>query len=265
MRRSVINQAAMLLFGVAGFIAHSMYLLVESGEAKLPPLLSSTRDWLLVLAWIAILFYLFLTMIDRELAIGLFLLPLVLFLIGSAYFVRDGKIALVSEKTHGWSMLHAALLVFGIAGVIVGFVMSMMYLAQHYRLKRKQTMQDGLALPSLEKLARWNWWAVMISVPLLSLGMLTGVRLVFLLEGIPKPPTFTDPIVVVNGFVWLIMAAFFVWLLKTRRPAGKQVAWLTVLAFGFLLVTVIGLQVLTHGSLDTFHTQLAGSVFRLTA
>ena len=48
--------------------------------------------------------------------------------------------------------------------------------------------------------------------------------------------------------------SLFVWLLTTRRSTGKQVAALTLWAGGFLLVILIGLQVLSGGGLSSFHT-----------
>ncbi len=56
------------------------------------------------------------------------------------------------------------------------------------------------------------------------------------------------------------MIVFFGWLLTTRRPIGKQVAWLTVWASGFLLVTLIGLQLMSGRSLSTWHTQVLPAV-----
>jgi hypothetical protein len=55
---------------------------------------------------------------------------------------------------------------------------------------------------------------------------------------------------------WLVMVGFFVWLWRTDRPAGKQVAWLTIWAFGFLLVTLIGLLILAGGHAALSVTQL---------
>ena len=252
--RTSLGRAVMLLFGLAGFVAHTAYLLERSTQAHLPPLLSSTHDWLLVLAWLAILFYLFLSALQRDLPVGLFLLPFVLILIGSAYVVgnvpsalhaRDPSLA-QAVRQH-WVMLHSSLLVFGMGGVIVGFVLSLMYLAQHHRLKQKQTLQGGLALPSLARLARLNWWAIVLCVPLLTLGMLTGVWLIFLSRAAPAPISWGDPIVVASGIVWVVMMAFLGWLLWTPRPAGKQVAWLTLWAFGFLLVTILSLLMLKGG------------------
>lgn len=261
LKRSTISRSVMLVFGTAGLVAHTAYLLSRSAQKGLPPLLGSSHDWLLVLAWIAILCYLFLTTFDRELAVGLFLLPLVLLLIAATYFVNSETITSVGEPgqhralVKSWAMLHSSLLIFGIAGVLIGLVLGLMYVVQHRRLKHKQPLHDGLSLPSLAKLSRWNWWSVMISIPLLTLGMATGVWLTFLSQDRPNAIVFTDPVILAYGVVWLMMAAFFVWMwiYRARHPAGKQLAWLTIWAFAFLLVTFIGLQILTGGSLHSWH------------
>ena len=91
-----------------------------------------------------------------------------------------------------------------------------------------QTEDAGsVALPSLARLARWNWWAVVVSVPTLSLGMAaeccwnrrqrTATHL-----------SFSDPLVVGSGIGWVVMLGFFCWLVSTKRAAAKQVALLTV-------------------------------------
>ncbi len=265
LKQTAINRLFMLGFALAGLTAHTIYLIGRSQESQLPPLLSSSHDWMLVLAWIAILFYIVLTAVDRNLLVGLFLLPLVLVLIGSTYFISETPNRMM-EAERGWKMLHASLLLFGIAGVILGIVLSMMYLFQHHRLKHKHTMKNGLTLPNLELLARLNWWAVVLTVPLLTLGLATGVGLGWYSRGGESPISFTDPVIIGNSIAWLVMLVFFGWLLTTKRPTGKQVAWLTVWACGFLLVTLIGLQVLSGRSLSTWHTQLvpaADALFRV--
>ena len=251
-RRSTINRVVMWLFGLAGLLAHSAYLLVRSSKTDLPPLLSSSQDWLLVLAWLAVLVYLFLTTFDRDLAIGVFVLPVVLLLIMAAYFVSDmpnsaveGNAGSTTEVLRAWGMLHATLLMLGVTVVIVGFVLSMMYLVQHRRLKSKRIAKAGLQLPSLARLARWNWWAVIVSVPMLTLGMGIGVVLGILSQKDAHPLSFADPVIIGYIVAWLVMAAFFLWLVIMPRPASKQVAWLTLWAFGFLLITVIGLQIVS--------------------
>jgi ABC-type transport system involved in cytochrome c biogenesis permease subunit len=269
LRGPSVSRMFPLLAGTAGLVAHTAYLIVRSGLSNLPPLLSSTHDWLLVLAWIAIVFYLFLTILDRKLSVGLFTLPLVLILVSVAYLVSSEPNAVIASDSEmveaadrGWAMLHASLLVFGMAGVLIGLVLGMMYLVQHRRLKHKHAGRQGLMLPSLEKLARLNWWSVILSFPLLTLGMATGVILGLMSRSSPEPVTFNDPIVITSGIVWLVMVVFFVWLLQTHRPVGKQIAWMTIWAFGFLLVTLIGLQILIGGgtfSLESWHTSLPGT------
>ncbi|HVV98775.1 MAG TPA: cytochrome c biogenesis protein CcsA [Planctomycetaceae bacterium] len=258
--RIPLGRIGSVLFTAAGLVAHTSFLIARSRETNLPPLLSSTQDWLLVLAWLMIVSYLFLTTLDRDLAIGVFLLPIICVLIGTTYFVsRDPNTRL--DALRGWKMLHASLLVLGMLGVTVGFVLAMMYLVQQYRLKHRQLLQEGFRIPSLEKLARLNRWSVMISVPLLTLGMGIGVGLGLYSRSSEGADAFhfTDPIVIGSGLVWLGMVALFTWLLTSPRHPGKQVASLTLWAGGFLLVTLLGLQVLTGQKLFSFgsgHAQL---------
>jgi ABC-type uncharacterized transport system permease subunit len=256
--RSATQRVVMLGFGLAGFIAQTLFLLQRSRAEALPPLLRSSQDWLLVVAWIAILLYLFLTALDRDLAIGVFVLPLVLLLVGVAAtpLVSDRPIALMTAS-RGWKMLHAATLALGTAGVLVGFVLALMYLTQHYRLKHKQTSSTGLTLPSLENLARFNRLAVMTSVPLLTVGIVSGLVLGFVSRRESSNFRLADPYVLVNGAVWAVMIGVFVWLLVTRRPIGRQVAWVTLWAFGFLLVTVVVLEMLTGGGMYSWHAGAA--------
>ncbi len=247
LKQTVINRLFMLGFALAGLFAHTVYLVIRSQKFGRPPLVGSSHDWILVLAWLTMLCYLVITALDRKLLVGLFLLPLVLLLIGSAYFLSDAPITSTKDEP-GWIMLHASLWVLGITGVILGIVLSMMYLYQHHRLKHKHTMKPGLKLPNLERLARLNWWAIVLAVPMLTLGMATGVGMAWASRTGDSPISFTDPVIVGNSLAWLVMIVFFAWLLTTKRPAGKQVAWLTVWASGFLLVTVIGLQLLSGQS-----------------
>lgn len=245
------NRVLTLAMTAAGFYANTVYLMVRARNADLPPLLASTHDWLLVLAWVAVLLLLFLSWLDPELPLGVFVLPLVLVLVVTSQIVgievdpRARAEELNQLAQRGWLILHTSLLVFGIVGVLGSLVLSLMYLAQHRRLKHGETMQEGLHLPSLARLARWNRWAVVVSVPTLTVGMAAGVLLGVISRKAGGAIVFTDPIVIASGIGWSVMVALFVWLVSTRRPAARQVAMLTVWACGFLLVTIVGLQMVT--------------------
>ena len=248
--RSRASRAIMLLFAVAGFAAHTTYLVVRSRAADLPPLVGSQQDWMLVLAWLMVLFYLIVTVLDDTSALGIFVLPLVLLVIAATYLMSPTPKPLLEEQHH-LKMMQSSLLVSGIAGVVIGCVLGMMYLVQHRRLKRKHAQASGLTMPSLARLARWNRLAVMFSFPLLTAGMLTGVGLGLYSQRTAEPVPFRDPVIIGYGLMWLVMAVLFGWLLRVKPSAGKQVAWMTIWGCGFLLLTVVGLQVL---NMDSWHS-----------
>lgn len=255
--RSQINRALILLGGGIGLATHTTYLVIRSNTTQQLPLLSSSQDWLLVLAWLAVVSYMFLTALDRDLAVGIFLLPIVLVLTSATYFVSDTTNRRL-DSLYGWKVLHAALLVLGMLGVLVGFVLSMMYLVQQWRLKHHQLTPTGLGLPNLEKLARLNRWAIMIAVPLLTGGMGIGVGLGLYAKSNHESIPFNDPVIIGSTIAWLFMFALFVWLMSTPRTTGRQVASLTLWAAGFLMFTLIGLQVATGKKifeLKTWHVQ----------
>ena len=153
----------------------------------------------------------------------------------------------VRDAQYAVEMFHASLLVFGIAGVTIGFLLSLMYLVQHNRLKHKTPDPDSLQLYSLERLGRMNWWAVVSSVPLLTLGMLAGVCLAWKSRATATPVDLTAPGFLVMYALWLAMIVLFGWLVTRQQSSGKIVAWRTLWACGFLLLTMICLEVFTGG------------------
>lgn len=238
----------------AGLTAHTLYLWQRGRDTNLPPLLSSTQDWLLVVAWIACVLYLFVVASDRRSGVGLFALPLVLLFVLVSRFASDtlpqaldldresGESAL-----RGWLMLHAALLGLGIAGVAAGIIASLMYLVQHRRLRNKQAGPAGMSLLSLERLAQWNRLSILVAVPLLSLGLAAGFLLVYLAHRQGGQISFRDPLVVASSAAWLVMVLILGRFVGTDLPSGRTVAIRTLLAFGFLLTTLLGLQLATGG------------------
>jgi hypothetical protein len=237
-----------LVMAVAGAVAQSIYLVVRSRTAGIPPLLSSTHDWLLVLALLIVVLYVFVELLDKRVALGLFVIPIVLVLVGLSRFVSDAPNPnLVRAPWRGLGMFHASMLVLGMVGVLASFLMSVMYLLQHRRLKTKRGEPEGLHLLSLATLSRINWWGVVLSVPLLTLGMATGVWLSYLSSNTDAPVSLQRWQFVVSGLVWLTMGALFLWLLTGRTPSGRLVAWRTLWACGFLLATLLLLQLASGG------------------
>ena len=88
--RLKVRMVLIVGFALAGFITHTLYLThrgMTVGEGNLP--LSSWYDWYLVAAWIIAASYLLVLAGRPETSVGIFLLPLTLLLIGSAYPWKD--------------------------------------------------------------------------------------------------------------------------------------------------------------------------------
>ncbi len=245
MKTSRVNRWAAIGFTSAGLVAQTMYLVHRSRLSHMPPLIGSMHDWLLVLAWVAAAVYVVLELRDRRLGLGVFLLPLVLLLVSSSTSMK--REPRVRDAQYAVEMFHASLLVFGIAGVTIGFLLSLMYLVQHNRLRHKTPDPDSLQLYSLERLGRMNWWAVVGSVPLLTLGMLAGVCLAWKSKATATPVDLAAPGFVVMYVLWLAMIVLLGWLVSRSQSSGKIVAWRTLWACGFLLVTMLCLEMFTGG------------------
>lgn len=257
-RQSKLGRVIVLAFAMAGFLAHTAYLLTRSRSAGLPPLLSSQQDWLLVLAWIGSLLYLVLLLTHRKMAHGLFMLPAILLLITVAIFASPhatGQLDQLALRRLG--MFHAASLVLGIGAVVGAALSSLMYLLHHQRLRNRSGWIQKIRLPSLENLTAINRWMVVFSIPCLTIGMATGFILISWSRGLKGADSvpWTDPTIITTIVVWISMIVVLIRVLTSSHQTGKAVAQLSLLSGGFLLATMLGPMILSGaGNLSTFHS-----------
>src|SRR6266849_4375508 len=188
-----------LLFGGAGFFAHTLYLFLKS-----PPLASQVGS-MLFLAWILAIFYIYGSVHHRRQAWGVFVLPLVIGIGGLAWAFQMQTVAPpVSEWMYGsqfLNILHGVLLLLASVGISVGFVASVMYLVQAHRLKAKTAPGHGLKLLSLERLEDMNRRAINWAFPLLTGGVI--VATVQLMHRTDEPFVWTDLKSITAGLLWL--------------------------------------------------------------
>lgn len=245
--RSGVTRGVLIAAAVAGLIAHTAYLVTRSANSGLPPLVGSSHDWLLVLAWLGATLYLLALTMREGITLGLFLLPVVVGLIAMALFVDSDAAAdeIRQVATHRWGMLHAATLVIGLGCVAAAIICAVMYMLQYQKLRGKTSWMHRLKLPSLESLTSTNRWLVIGTVLMLTIGLATGFILAF--DKSADAFRWSDPIVAGTIVVWVIMVVAFAWLLKSKEQTGRQVARLTLLAGGFLLFTVFGLMLVSGG------------------
>jgi ABC-type transport system involved in cytochrome c biogenesis permease subunit len=240
--RSGVRGALLVAFAAAGLLAHTLYLAHRAASASSTPL-SSEFDWFLVAAWVLAATYLYLTFYHARTAVGLFVLPLVLALVGMAQFFASREPFAESRASQVWGAIHGVFILLGTVAVMVGFVAGVMYLLHAYRLKHKQLPAQGFRLPNLELLEHVNSRAIVISALMLAAGFLSGtvLNLVNHRLQIDELP-WSDPVIWTSSLLlaWLATAAIFGVVYRPARQ-GRKVAYLTVASFLFL-VLALGLR-----------------------
>ncbi len=236
-----------------GWLVHTVFLanLAFKDHFILP--VTSAFESMMMLAWIVALIGLyFMVHWPRQIAVGSFVLPLVLGLvIAAGWFAPRQSGQLAEGMVAFWGAVHGIFLLAGAVCACLAFAAGLMYLAQMARLKAKRPPRFGFALPSLEQSERVNRAAITASFPLLTFGLLIGMLLSVQPRASTVPGGFnlswTDPKVLSALGMWIVFAV----LLHARfRPAmrGRGVMVLTIVAFIFLVFTWVGVEALRLGT-----------------
>jgi len=229
-------------FAGAGLLAHPVYLHVQR------PSLASEGGSLLFIAWMLAVFYVYGSVHHRQVAWGVFVLPVVLGLVVLAVtFPAESEATSLLAAFRGerfWGAVHGGLLLLAAVGVCVGFVASIMYLMQARRLKLKQPLGRGLRLLSLERLEEMNRRAINLAFPLLTAGVLVGI--VLLIQKADELQGLTDPKIIGSAVLWLVFA-LLLYLRYGAHASGRRLALLTIMAFVLLLVTLTSAHTVQGG------------------
>jgi len=208
--RSGVRGAVMLGFAGAGLVAHTAFLYYRAVNTAGPPL-SSSQDWYLVAAWVLVVVYLYLVYYHPKTAFGLFLLPLVLGLIGTAKWVASPQPFAREPASQVWGAIHGVSLALAVAALLVG-----------------------------EWLQQANSRAMIVAVVMLGVGVASGTILNLIRRAEPSERLpWHDPFVLATlvTFGWLVLAVVAG---KLYRPAlhGRKVAYLTLVSFLMLVLTL---------------------------
>jgi ABC-type transport system involved in cytochrome c biogenesis permease subunit len=242
-----------------GWLVQTAFLANLALRSPLVPVTTAFES-VIVLSWIVALIGLYLMVRSpKPVAVGMFVLPLVLGLviIGGWFAPRSSDWLDWGGRITFWGTVHGIFLLGGAVFACVAFFAGLMYLAQMRRLKAKRPSQLGLSLPSLEQSEQINRGAITVAFPLLTFGLLIGMILSLAARTERNVATsvhtlqWTDPKVLSALAMWLVFAV----LLHARfRPAmrGRSVMVLTIVAFGFLVFTWVGVEALrlptAHGA-----------------
>ena len=245
--RVAVRHALVLVLTAAGLFAHVVWFCLSARTTTATPLVS-WYGWCMLIALALVFVYLWLRIRYPDKSVGLFLLPLVMGVIGSALiFLSDQEPFVTKTSLNFWSILHGMALLLGSIAAALGFIAGIMYLVQAFRLKRKLPARQGLRLPSLEQLQRYNYWLLTLSTGLLALGLLAGIVRKACLSFAAETSAPWNPIVVISSgllLLWLIATGLFEYFYKPARQ-GKKVAYLTVTSFlilGAVMVLVFSTE-----------------------
>jgi len=135
-------------------------------------------------------------------------------------------------------VVHTSCSLLSYAAFLGAFVSGILFLIQERQLKRKTMGVLFHHLPSLEMLDRVNFMAIGIGFGLLSVGTIFG----FLgTERLLGRWWTGDPMEYLTLLLWLVYLAL--WLLRLGATLrGRRVALLSILGFGIVVFTVIGVS-----------------------
>lgn len=238
LRSRRLARAAVWLLG-AGAALHGLSFPLLHAQGAAPPL-TSLPVAASFMAWVGTLCFLGALLRVRVLGLvvlvapaaflGVFAAALWLPTAGPATFGGSGS----------WPHAHVLLASAGLALLGLAGLASVLYLAEHRRLKSKAVPRRPLPLPSLEALDRVNATALAWGFALLTLGVATGMLWMRAVSGSPFGGTAHETWSLLAWAVYAVLAG----LRFGGRQGSRQAAFGAVIAFGFLCFAVIGVELL---------------------
>lgn len=243
LRRSEALSNVSLGITAAGFASHTVALTVRMAGASssAPP---SFSDALSFFSWMIILVFLVVEFRHRIHVLGSFMVPLALVSLISAAALPETAPTLQPVFKTLW--FHVTLSMLGAVGFTVAFVAGVMYLIQDRLLKSKQFNVLYSKLPALDFLDYLNQQSIVLGFPLLTLGIVTGAISAQFARGsyVSWNPEQTWALV-----TWL----FYFIVLLGRLTVGwraKRAAYLTVIGFACVILTLVGVVLKGHSALS---------------
>jgi len=203
--------ATMLL--AAGLATHYLALLERAFSIHSVPyqdLYGSTS----LLAWFLVLTYLALELIHGERAMGAFVLPLVLLLLGLDFVVAPQAAPRAPARGSIFA-LHVTSNILAYSAFTLSFVYSVVYLVQDRLLRGRRPVAMMWRLPPLEDLEQMTRSGVWVGLAGLVVGISFGMIVDRRLTGALLQP---DPKVVIS---FLILGFYVVYLSLSRSPAWR--------------------------------------------
>jgi cytochrome c-type biogenesis protein CcsB len=237
-----LTNLAVAILGLA-VAFHAIGLIVRGVKTGTMPVVNFTEA-LSFLAWLTAVLGLVLIVQFRLAVLGVLVSPSALIALGAAEAMRGGSGKLPQTLRSVWLPVHVSLAFLGEALFLLAAVVSIVYLFEESRLKAHRPLPEGGAkMPSLERLDQINYRLLGWGFVLLTLAILSGALWAKHTWG-----RFWswEPRESWSLITWMLYAAL-IELRLTIGWRGRRAAALTIVVFGVLVVSFVGVSLLYPG------------------
>jgi ABC-type uncharacterized transport system permease subunit len=238
----------LLVAATVAVFTHSLYLLDRCFLAlanEESPLYLSWHDWGTLSSWLLAASYYSMLLRRSDNRIGVFVIPLLLFLVSGTFFLPS-DVGIRNSSSSGWRLAHGVGMTLGTMLIALGMATAIMYLVQSNWLRSTKPRSFKLQLPPLEYLESLGRKCLLGSAGSIGFGMVSGVIMNIVKDGQVE---WLDRGILFSGglFLWLLVASVIQWQLS-RRGRGRSTAAMNIISF-IVVVAAVALVLSTpHGS-----------------
>ena len=233
------NQINYGLFLVA-FVFHTVAMLKRGIEFTRCPV-NNLYEAIVFVAWTITAVYLVIGLLPKLRFLGAFASPM-LFAMGVFGLMPALDVHTPTpEFGMKWASLHAALILLAYGAFGLSSVAGAMFLSQEHDLKFDKLRAMLAVFPPIQRLELVIDRLVLAGFVLLTAGLAISPLLV---QQAQQASLYADPKLLWSGFVWVLYLGLLISHWKSAS-SGRQFAWGVVGAFGFVLATFWGFNLLS--------------------
>ena len=221
-----------LLLTQAGWICHTGAVILRGIELRRLPV-TTLAEMVSLLIWAVILLDFWVERQRRIRPLAAFVLPVVLALgLGLPTGLRS--IVLEPPVPSSWIVVHVALVLVGLAALVLNFGGALMYLLVERQLKTKRPGTAYYRLPPLEALDRLTIATLTVAFPFLTVGLALGALSA---RGAWGSVVTFDPLALFSLVMWVIYAATLLGRVLGHWR-GRRAAYFSIAGFCAMLITL---------------------------
>jgi ABC-type uncharacterized transport system permease subunit len=192
-----------------------------------------THETLSLLGLLLAIAFLLLAAKYRNVAFGIFLLPITVLLTLVPAFRAGRETIAYPLAGPVWIFLHVALLLAAYAALLISLLASVLYFVQERSLKSKSTLLGAskLKLPPLEVIDQIALKSLLFGLPCMTAGLLIGSVVALQTVG---PTFFADPKVLLSLAMW-VAYMLMIFIRQHSGLRGRRAVYLSSFAFLFVL------------------------------